>query len=130
MDAAAKQGVPHAFECLQQLMTSGEVGAKLMTDSSKIVKERAKSGDKEAIFLLGINYLNGDGGFKKNVDEAEKHLRKASELNHPEADLCLGTLLLQKTKNEEGFHFIRRAAEKGENVVAQHRLGDFRLIYI
>ena len=67
--------------------------------------------------------MEGSGGFEKNLDEAEKHLRKAAKLGHPEADLALGKLLLDLAKNEEAFKFIRRAAELHENAQAQWELG-------
>ena len=108
---------------LQQLLRSGATGAKSIADSNKIVQDKAKKDDKEAAFLLGINYLDGSGGFTKNLDKAEKYLRKASELNHCQADFVLGSLLLEHAKNEEAFHFISRAADSSENVKAQWQLG-------
>ena len=57
------------------------------------------------------------------MDEAEKYLRKASELNHCKADFILGSLLLERSKNEEAFHFINRAADIREDVEAQILLG-------
>jgi TPR repeat protein len=121
--AAAEQGMPDVLAALQQLMRSGATGAKSMADSSKMVQDRAKKNDKEAVFLLGANYMQGSGGFQKNLNEAEKHLRKASELDHPKADFALGLLLLDLAKNEEAFHFIGRAAEMRGVAEAQQELG-------
>ncbi len=94
-----------------------------MHNSSKIVKDKAEKEDKEAALLLGMNYLNGTGGFKKDLDQAEKHLRKASEMSHPEADLALGKLLLDRANNVEAFNFVQRAAELSEDAEAQWQLG-------
>ena len=96
-----------------------------MVASSKIVEGKAGEEDKNALFLIGTNLLKGTGGFKKNLDEAEKHLRKASDLRHPEADLILGKLLLDLGKNVDAFNCIRRAAEIEEDADAQWLLGKF-----
>jgi TPR repeat protein len=115
--------LPGALEELQELLRSGALGAQSIHSSSKIVKDKAEKEDKEAALLLGMNYLNGTGGFKKNLDQAEKHLRKASEMNHPEADLALGKLLLDLANNVEAFKFVQRAAELTEDAEAQWQLG-------
>jgi TPR repeat protein len=121
--AAADQGLPSALEKLQMVLRSGTLGAQSMHSSSKIVKDKAEKEDKEAIFLLGMNYLNGTGGFMKNQDRAEKLLRKASEMSHPEADLALGKLLLDLANNVEAFKFVQKAAELTEDAEAQWQLG-------
>jgi tetratricopeptide (TPR) repeat protein len=72
---------------------------------------------------LGMNYHFGTGGFDEDFQKAEKYLRLASQLNHPEADLILGKLLLDLTKNEDAFHFIGRAAEIRGDPEAQWLLG-------
>ena len=100
-----------------------------MFDLSKIVEEKAGEDDRDALLLLGKNFLKGTGGFKKNLDKAEKHLRKASDLRHPEADLILGKLLLDRAKNVEAFNFIQRAAEIEEDADAQWLLGKFDEFY-
>jgi TPR repeat protein len=123
LKAAADQGLPHALAALQRLMRSGAAGVRAMSESKKVVVEKAKKEDPEAIFLLGLNYLNGTGGFAEDRQEAEKYLRLASQLNHPHADLILGQLLLNLAKNEDAFHFITRAAEIGGEPEAQWLLG-------
>jgi TPR repeat protein len=123
LKAAADQGLPKALTAPQQLLRSGATGARSMTDSSKMVQERVKKDDKEAVFLLGVNYMQGSGGFTKNLDKAEKYLRKAFALDHSEADYILGFLLLEQAKNDEAFQFICRAAEIRGDPEAQLQLG-------
>ena len=97
--------------------------ALLWMFSRESIEAKAEERDKDAILLLGKRFTEGGGGFEKNLDEAEKHLMKASDLGHPEADLALGKLLLVLARNEEAYKFIRRAAELHEDAKAQWELG-------
>ena len=119
---AAQQGLPGAVKALQDLLRSGAQGMKSMRDAPKIIADLASNNDKHAIFLLGLNYLEGTGGFGKNLSKAEENLRKASELGHPNSDCVLGQLLLEQTRNSEGLKFIQKAAERGGNPIAEQTL--------
>ena len=65
-----------------------------------IVKEMAKQNDKEAVFLLGLNYLQGSGGFEKDLDKAEDQLKKAVKLKHQHADFCLDEQAAMGTRQQ------------------------------
>ncbi|PAA88107.1 hypothetical protein BOX15_Mlig005775g2, partial [Macrostomum lignano] len=114
LKSAADQGLPGALEALQQQMRRGAMKAKRMNSARKIVEEKAAANDKEALFLLGKNYLQGEGGFEQDFELAEMYLRKASDLNHERAFPALGKLLLQLGKEEDAAFFLRKAAESGD----------------
>ncbi len=120
---AADQGLPGALNKLQALMRSGCLGATGMTTAPKLVKTKSEQRDREAVFLLGTNYRDGSGGYFKNLDKAEEHLRNASAMNHPEADLALGMLLLDRRKYKKAFQHIKKAAETTGNQDAQFTFG-------
>ncbi len=122
MIAAADQGLPAALEKLHEMLRSGAVEDQSVADSTPTVEDKLR----EAFFLLGSYYLEGTRGFEQNLKAAEKFLRKASNLSHPEADLCLGRLMLEWRRNDEAFQFIRRAAEVTGSAVAQRQLGKTR----
>ncbi|PAA75023.1 hypothetical protein BOX15_Mlig019947g1 [Macrostomum lignano] len=113
LKAAAKQGLPGALIVLQQLQCSGASGAESLDASKKILQGMLDSDDKQALFVMGMNRLTGDGGFQKDLSQAEKCFRKASDLNHKEATFKLGCLLLNQRKSEDAVSFIRVAAESG-----------------
>ena len=117
------QGLAEALYALQDLLRSGAKDAKSMDDSMKFVTDKAIKNDKNALFLLGINYFNGSGGFEKDLVKAEENFRKAADLQHPEADFLIGQLLLEQFRNKEAFEFIQRSAAKGGNTKAAHILG-------
>ncbi|PAA81453.1 hypothetical protein BOX15_Mlig024716g1, partial [Macrostomum lignano] len=122
LKTAADQGLPGALLALQHLQRSGAFGAASMNASTKVVRQMADSNEKQALFVIGMNYLMGEGGFTKDLIEAEKHLRKASALNHKEATFQFGRLLLQQRRNEDAAIYIRKAADS-ENEDAQRTYG-------
>ncbi|PAA57002.1 hypothetical protein BOX15_Mlig011296g1, partial [Macrostomum lignano] len=122
LKAAANQGLPGALEALQQQMRRGATKAKRMNSTRKIVEEKAAANDKEALFLLGMNYLQGEGGFEQDFELAESYLRKAFDRNHEKAAFVLGNLFLRLRRNKDSVYFLRHAAENG-NEEAQWTLG-------
>ncbi len=116
LKSAADQGLPGALAQLQAQMRSGCVGAAGMTTVHKLVKTKSEQGDKEAIFLLGMNYHQGSGGYPKNLDKAEEYFRKASTMKHPRADTILGFLLLERRKNTDAFQYIMMTAIKVDSI--------------
>jgi len=110
---AADQGHAGALKRLQNLSMSGAIGGSNMQRTKENVKKAAEKGDPASLFLLGLNYLDGSGGFEKDLLQAEQHLREASKAGYVEAHLQLGMLLLELKKNEEAVEFIELAAGRG-----------------
>ncbi|KAF0716619.1 Aste57867_2748 [Aphanomyces stellatus] len=108
---AAAQGLPGALSQLQDLLRSCKKDARSMDSSSQVVNALAQQNDKEALFLLGINYLEGVEGFKKNSSKAVTNLKKATELGQVDAPFVLGQLLLELKREREGFVYIQQAAK-------------------
>jgi tetratricopeptide (TPR) repeat protein len=83
------------------------------------------------MFLLGMNYKNGSGGYAKNLDMAEEYFRKAAAMKHPDADVALGFLLLGRRKNKEAFQYIKKAAETtgNRNVALTASFSDLQRIF-
>jgi len=113
LQLSADQGKLKALERLQKLSMSGALGGSNMVKSKENLKKIAQSGDVASLFQLGRNYLNGTGGFDKDLRQAERYLREASNKGHADANLPLGKLLLELKDNEEAFEFIKLSAEKG-----------------
>jgi len=119
---SAKEGTPGALNRLQKLTMSGALGGTTMEKTKDNLKKAAKKGDPASVLLLGQNYLNGTGGFDKDLRQAERYLKEASKAGLADAHLPLGKLLLELKKNEEAVEFIKLAAEKG-SVDGQLELG-------
>lgn len=106
--------MPQAFEQFQLLTRSinEKQTYKLFDDT---LKELVSKKDTNALFLLGLNYLDGNSGYEKDLNLAYKYLKEAAELNHVEATFQLSKLLLDKLKrSEEGFQYCLKASEKGD----------------
>jgi len=72
----------------------------------------ASAGDSNAEVLIG--FLNEHGlGVARDLDEAERWLRKAAEQNNPLAWNNLGTLLLSRGENDKAKECYRKAVELG-----------------
>jgi tetratricopeptide (TPR) repeat protein len=80
----------------------------------------------EAYYLEGMAYLS-----LQNSIEAEKHFRKSVELSHkryPDADIALGSLLLQRGENAEGESLLREGlAGNPGSWPGQFALGEFEM---
>ena len=122
LQLSADQGTPGALERLQKLSRSGALGASNMDRTKENLRKAAKKGDPASLSLLGLNYLNGTGGFDKDLQQAERNLKAASQAGYPDAHLPLGKLLLELKKNEEAVNFIKFSAEKG-SAEGQFELG-------
>jgi len=122
LQLSADQGNVGALERLQKLSRSGALGSSIMERTKEKLKITAKKGDPASLYLLGQNYLNGTGGFDKDLLQAERNLREASKAGFAEAHFLLGKLLLDLKKNEEAIEFIKLAAEKG-SAEGQFELG-------
>jgi len=120
---SADQGGVGALERLQKLSRSGALGTSAMEQTKENLRKLAKKGDPESLYLLGKNYLNGTGGFEKNLRQAERNLKQASKAGFGYAYLPLGKLLLELKKNEEAFEFFKLSAEKG-SAEGQFELGN------
>ncbi|PAA54040.1 hypothetical protein BOX15_Mlig026018g1 [Macrostomum lignano] len=121
LQAAADQGLPGSLRALQKLSQSGALGARI-NESKKVIMQRVEKNDKEALLLLGENYMRGKGGFRTNLKQSEEYFKKASDMGHEKATVALGSLLLQQNRSEEAVFFLSKAVE-WENADAQWILG-------
>ncbi|CAB4376263.1 unnamed protein product [Rhizophagus irregularis] len=62
-----------------------------------VIKQEALNGDIDAQFILGLMYLDGNGGVKQDAAEALKWLRKCAEKGDISAQLIIGNLLQEGT---------------------------------
>jgi tetratricopeptide (TPR) repeat protein len=80
----------------------------------------------EAYYLAGMAYL-----WLQNSVEAEKHFRKSVELSHksyPDANIALGSLLLQRGEKAEGESLLRQGlAGNPRSWPGQFALGEFEM---
>jgi len=122
LQLSADQDHAGAMERLQKLSRTGALGASAMEQTHENLCSKADKGDPISQYLVGQNYLNGTGGFIKDLHQAERHLRVASNCGYVDAHLPLGMLLQDQKRNEEAFEFIKLAAEKGSSE-GQFQLG-------
>jgi TPR repeat protein len=77
--------------CFLALASAGQAAPPMKWESLMLVKAAAEKGDREAQFLIGVQYKAGDG-LARDRAEAAKWLRKAAEAGHAEAQYALGVL--------------------------------------
>lgn len=96
-------------------------------DAFKSLQYPASHGYPEAQFLLGMCYYNGDG-IKRDIYEAVKWFRKASEQGNSEAQFKIGMCYLEgmevNQREDEALYWLQKSAEQG-NSEAQIKLGDY-----
>lgn len=94
-------------------------------DRIKKLRVLSESGDSQAQFELGSNYIKGEG-IKQDLIEAVKWLELSALQNHIEAQLHLGDLYyfgdFVKKDYKKAYKWIRLSAEAG-NVDAQFYMG-------
>ena len=78
----------------------------------------AIEGDKDCMCRLGKSFLNGENGVRKDYDEAFCWLKKAAELDHPNAMAWLADCYYEgwgcdKNYNQT-FFWNKKSAEKGD----------------
>ena len=87
-----------------------------MADQINALIEKAKSGDTEAQFNLGIAYYVGHG-VKADLEEAAQWYRKAAEQGHAKAQFNLGIAYYFswgiERSLEEAAQWWRKAADQG-----------------
>lgn len=116
--------------CLLALASAGQAARPMKWESLMLVKAAAERGDREAQFLLGVQYRAGDG-LARDRTEAAKWLRKAAESGHAEAQYALGDLYAETSPEDaladpvEAAKWLRAAAAQG-NAEAQARLETLR----
>ena len=95
-------------------------------ESLMLVKAAAEKGDREAQFLIGVQYKAGDG-LARDRAEAAKWLRKAAETGHAEAQYALGDLYADPASEDgladpvEAAKWLQAATAQG-NTEAKARL--------
>ena len=91
----------------------------------KSLSERARKGDCESQYLLGIAFLNGDG-VAQDYAQGLEWIRHSAERGYHKAQCCMAEFHLRFDNNhDEAIRLYRLAAEQG-NADAQFALG---LIY-
>ena len=118
-----------------RLFGSGSSGSEMVDDSydfqyaSALVERKdfakaweyvlpyANAGDSNAQCMMGLLCLC-EFGLSRDLEEAERWLRKAAEQNNPVAWNNLGTLLLTKGATEKAKQCYRKAVELGFTMAA------------
>lgn len=112
--------------CLLALASAGQAAPPMKWESLMLVKAAAEKGDREAQFLLGVQYKAGDG-LARDRAEAAKWLRKAAEAGHAEAQYALGELYAEAAPEDgladpvEAAKWMQAASAQG-NAEAKARL--------
>jgi hypothetical protein len=107
-------------------LSPGQTAAQAPDASESEVRERAKQGDAEAQYTLGIWYGDGLHGVKQDMDQATAWLRKAGEQEHIGAQRRLSSMywhgLGVERNQKESVAWLRKAAEQGD-ADSQYGLG-------
>ena len=77
-----------------------------------------------ARYYLGVYYLNGSGGIRKNVQKAEEHFEFAISCEYLPAYFQMGFLLTGQKRLKEAVQYFSDGARKG-NVECMWALGRF-----
>jgi len=120
---AAQQG--HA-DAQYQIGSYQNTHSESVLDALKEISEkRAKESDASKLFLLGIQYLNGDG-VKKDLTKAFECFLKAAQMGHTESIYNVATHYYNgdgvKEDNVKAFEYYNKAAQMG-NTDAMYRIG-------
>lgn len=99
---------------LGKLLIKGEQTQKNVEDGVKWLIEAAKSDNPNAILMLAEQALVGEG-IPKDNKVAFEYYKKASQLNHPDANYKLGVFLIYHLvlHINEGEALIRKSANSG-----------------
>lgn len=124
---AAKKNDPEALYNLSIILETSKNQAT-SDESLNLMIQSAELGFMEAQYMLGLCYLEGDGGVKKNITKAVQLLEKASNQGNSKAKFDLGKLYLISTGGSirkdptKAFNYFQEAASEG-NVDAFTGLG-------
>jgi eukaryotic-like serine/threonine-protein kinase len=98
---------------------------KSYDEAFELARPAAEGGDREAQFILGWLYYNGQG-VERSEETAVSWFKKAAEQNHVSAELNLADMYEAGVgvpkSYEEAFNWNRKAADQG-NAEAQNRVG-------
>jgi len=98
----------------------------LVPSGSQGLGEMAESGQARAQFSLGMSYLNGNGGFAKDLSLAFKWFERSAQQGYAEAQYALGSMYLSgrgALQNfESAYEWFDKAAQQN-HAEAQYRLG-------
>jgi len=79
-------------------------------DSMETLKNKAKQGDADAMFQLGLAYISKS---KKDHDKAKKWVRKAAEHGQAEAQCCIGFACINGKEYVKGVEWLVKSANQG-----------------
>lgn len=88
---AAKAGETTAMISLADLYSRMKRPAAKIPEMKRRLRAAAKKGDSEALYLLGMQYLQGATGFRANPQRALKLLHKSATRGHKRAQNALAT---------------------------------------
>ena len=81
----------------------------------KEIRQRAKSGDNECQYFLGLCYLNGSDGVKQNSSHAVMWLNKAASSGHVSAQYVLGEYYEENSRYDKASQWYRMASGLGHS---------------
>lgn len=124
----ADEGDPSAQLQLGIAYEAGALGRADFSEALKWYYRSARSGDARGMYVLGIVYLNGGDGMKKDPVEALKWLHAASLKGDAAAQFEVAKMYAGGTgvqrNDAEAFYWLQVAAEHG-HPESQSLLGNF-----
>jgi hypothetical protein len=101
------------------------IGLTAFANSVQELEDRANTGDREALYTLGVSYSLGFG-VKKDKSKAKSYFLQAADKGHADAQYELGKIFKEtsedKSSAESAIYWLKRAA-KNNHIRAQYLLG-------
>ena len=116
---AAKKNDPEALYNLSIILETS-TNQSNPEESLNLMIRSAELGFVDAQYMLGLCYLEGDGGADKDVTKAMQFLEKASDQGNTEAKLTLAKIYLSSTGSIvkdpiKAFNYFKQAASEGNS---------------
>ncbi|WP_455208630.1 tetratricopeptide repeat protein [Kaarinaea lacus] len=117
LEKAANAGVQSAARDLRALNTNTETRPKSQPESEPLEKFASKeSANPNDLYILGLNYLSGNGVVKDPIKASQLFLQ-AAKLNHPRSQYQLGIMYIDGIglvrDTEEARQWLSKAAGAG-----------------
>lgn len=134
LEKAADAGVLDAILMLAKVYDEGLLGYVNYALSFKYYLKAAEYGNSDAMLMTGLFYAQGDV-VPKNLDEAEKWIRRGCELGHPDGENTLRGFLsvacieyaagaAGRVDDKKAFEFAEEVEKMGEDDIFL-RLGKY-----
>ena len=111
----ARRGIDAGSDdCLVFMGRAAQFGARSYTEARRWYDRAVEVGNTEAMQLIGLMYLRGEG-VSRDLQEAKKWFTRAADAGDPRGMLSLGDLAMTGADRnpEEGAQWYRKAAEAG-----------------